>query len=472
MTDTLLSSGFGTANGRRAEDAAFVPNGGRIPRLSGDIRHLIPPLGLRQYWYPICGAGRIGRRKPIKVKMLGEDICLFRGEGKDEIHALGDVCPHRGARLSEGDCHFAGTVACPYHGWVFDGTGKNIANLSEGPESLVCGKPGTEARSYPTRVLKGIVWAWMGDGPPAPIEEDVPEEYFDPGVHVFFNERIYWRTNWEVGLENTMDSHVQYLHRDFLMTLLGGEAVSPGRGHLGARPWFTGYGFLLGGGRRRVGPGAPVPGAATAPKYADHGEGRRWPKGRWRRFWRFLFKPFFFFMGAEGPAMKQERWLSGHQLPGMVHGGRPELPKAKKPFLLLRPWKQPGDANISFGLYTRYTVPVEEWLTRVWYMHPVVARNKLKLAWYWLVYWTWARWSCDYNFSQQDMSVMLNLRYDTPEKLSATDAEVVQWRRLVVTKHFGGRDYPFEYENRERGQAVEPEMLDTALEREALPTRQ
>jgi ABC-type bacteriocin/lantibiotic exporter with double-glycine peptidase domain len=71
-------------------------------------------------------------------------------------------------------------------------------------------------------------------------------------------------------------------------------------------------------------------------------------------------------------------------------------------------------------------------------MHPVVAKNKLKLAWYWFVYWTWARWSCDYNFSQQDMSVMLNLRYDAPEKLSVTDAEVVQWRRLVVTKHFGG----------------------------------
>ena len=140
-------------------------------------------------------------------------------------------------------------------------------------------------------------------------------------------------------------------------------------------------------------------------------------------------------------------YLDDVRLPGMVHGGRPELPKAKKPFLLLRPWKQSGDANISFGLYTRYTVPVEEWLTRVWYMHPVVATNKLKLAWYWFVYWTWARWSCDYNFSQQDMSVMLNQRYDWPEKLSGTDAEVIQWRKLIVTKHFGGRNARFEAKN-------------------------
>jgi len=45
-----------------------------------------------------------------------------------------------------------------------------------------------------------------------------------------------------------------------------------------------------------------------------------------------------------------------------------------------------------------------------------------------------------YNFSRQDERVMINQRYDTPEKLSSTDAEVIQWRRLVVTKHFGGRD--------------------------------
>ena len=36
-----------------------------------------------------------------------------------------------------------------------------------------------------------------------------------------------------------------------------------------------------------------------------------------------------------------------------------------------------------------------------------------------------------------------------PEKLSGTDAEVVQWRRLVVTKHFGGRDAEFEYRSPE-----------------------
>ena len=96
------------------------------------------------------------------------------------------------------------------------------------------------------------------------------------------------------------------------------------------------------------------------------------------------------------------------------------------------------------GLYTRQTVPVDEWLTRVWYHHYMLPKNSLHKAWIWFNYFTIGRWLSEYNFSQQDMSVMLHQSYDAPEKLSGTDAEVVQWRKLVVTKHFGGRDAPFQ----------------------------
>ena len=136
---------------------------GAIPRLSGDIRQHIPKLGLRNYWYPALEARTVGARRPVKVSMLGEDICLFRG-ASGQVAAIQDICPHRGARLSEGDCHYRGTVACPYHGWVFDESGKNVAVLSEGPDSGVCGKPGTEAKVYPTRTLKDVVFVWVGEG--------------------------------------------------------------------------------------------------------------------------------------------------------------------------------------------------------------------------------------------------------------------------------------------------------------------
>lgn len=444
MTQTIVRNGSGSGSD---DNGGFRPNGGRVPRLSGDIRPLIPKLGLREYWYPLCGVGRVKKSKPLRVRMLGEDLCVFRGSAKDEVYALTDICPHRGARLSEGDCHYEGTVACPYHGWVFDGEGKNVAVLSEGPNSLVCGKPGTEARAFPTRVVKGIVFVWMGEGEPANIREDVPEEFFRDDVSIFFNERIYWRTNWEVGLENSMDSHVTYLHRDNLQALLNGDGVAAAGGAKGYRPVFSGNGFLdptNGAGRR--------PGKAE--RQASYPQGWKWPKNLWRRRWNFLFAPFMWALRIQAPVLQDpQKWVSGHHLPGIFRASGANVAAPKRPFRITDPFRHRGGAGL-FGLYTRQTVPVDEWLTRVWYHHSVVTRNRLQWLWAGFVYFTWGRWVSEYNFSQQDMSVMLNQVYDAPEKLSGTDAEVVQWRRLIVTKHFGGRDYPFEARNEEALAAI------------------
>jgi phenylpropionate dioxygenase-like ring-hydroxylating dioxygenase large terminal subunit len=400
----------------------------------------------------------VPKKKAIRVRMQGEDLCVFKGQGK--IYALTDICPHRGARLSEGDCHYDGTIACPYHGWVFDGEGRNVAVLSEGPNSIVCGKPGTEARSYPTKLLKGVVFVWMGDGEPAPIEEDVPEEFFIPGSHIFFNEHIHWRTNWEVALENSMDSHVQYLHRDNLQALLGGDGASPGGGSSGMRPIFTGTGFQGGGQQanrnrgNRNGNNARqqqlMPGQAAnniVNGQAVYPEGWKWPKHRFRRFWRQLFGPFMYMLQVRTPQMTQEwKWTGGHRLPGIFGGASTTPPPPKTGFALTRALGQQGGAGL-YGIYRRQVVAVDEWTTRVWYHHGTLPRNKLELAWFAFVYFSWGRWTSEYNFSQQDMSVMLNQVYDAPEKLSGTDAEVVAWRKLVVTKHFGGRNFPYAYEN-------------------------
>ena len=79
--------------------------------------------------------------------MLGEDIVLFRGT-KGDVVALTDWCPHRGARLSLGECDFAGTVTCPYHGYVFDETGQCVAGLIESVNSPLA--PKLRAKNYPT----------------------------------------------------------------------------------------------------------------------------------------------------------------------------------------------------------------------------------------------------------------------------------------------------------------------------------
>jgi phenylpropionate dioxygenase-like ring-hydroxylating dioxygenase large terminal subunit len=204
-----------------------------------DRRELVPKMGLREFWYPALPAKKIGK-KPVKLRMLGVDLCLFR-DRSGEVVALWDVCPHRGASLSAGDCHYQGTVACPYHGWVFDGQGECVAVLSEGPKSGIPGK--VNARVYPTRQLKGMVFVWMGDGEPAPIEEDVPEEFFEEESLILYRVTT-WPVNWRVVLENSMDSHVFYVHRDSINMLMRGPQ-DPNARSPRIRPMFTGNGFNI-----------------------------------------------------------------------------------------------------------------------------------------------------------------------------------------------------------------------------------
>ena len=83
----------------------------RIPDLRGEIRPLIPKLGLRNYWYPAIPKRRILSRRQVKVSLMGEDLCVFKGD-KGQAVAIIYICPHRGASSLEGTCHYKGTVSC------------------------------------------------------------------------------------------------------------------------------------------------------------------------------------------------------------------------------------------------------------------------------------------------------------------------------------------------------------------------
>jgi phenylpropionate dioxygenase-like ring-hydroxylating dioxygenase large terminal subunit len=71
---------------------------------------------------------------------------------KDKTCAVDDVCPHRGARLSKGRVK-NGCIECPYHGWVFDGTGKlvSVPTTDKLPQK-------GDLKSYNIEELYDFVW--------------------------------------------------------------------------------------------------------------------------------------------------------------------------------------------------------------------------------------------------------------------------------------------------------------------------
>ncbi len=380
------------------------------PNNRDDRRSAIPALGLRQYWYPALPARDVGWRKPVGLRLLGTDLVLFRGKD-GEIKALWDYCPHRGAYLSWGDCFWKGYVSCPYHGATFDGTGECVEFITEGPDSKMVGR--MKARVHPTRTLKGIVFVWMGEGEPVPIEDDVPPEFFQKKALVQSAFR-YWKCNWMIALENTGDAHnMFYVHRDSfrqLRTRTGGRPRTP----VGYRVKIVDNVAV-----QRLNKGDLK---GTEGHYEVNGKlpqqlyhprvGAYWPKHRWRLLWSWIFEPFERRRLRKPRIQNPERW-EGQRLPGMVRN------------------------NHHTHMYTRWGVPVESNLTRAVYFYTTWPRTWWGQIYDRLAFALVLKWMYFFNFSDQDYDAMRSVRYQYPEFLSSTDNPVVALRKLV-TEHARG----------------------------------
>ena len=77
-------------------------------------------------WYVIGETKEITSCKPKKVMVNNKPITLWK-DNNDHYMAIHDVCPHRGASLSEGrvDKHL-NCVVCPYHTFKFNKHGRLI----------------------------------------------------------------------------------------------------------------------------------------------------------------------------------------------------------------------------------------------------------------------------------------------------------------------------------------------------------
>jgi phenylpropionate dioxygenase-like ring-hydroxylating dioxygenase large terminal subunit len=152
--------------------------------------------------------------KPVKARLLGRDFVLFRDTNGD-IQCLSDVCLHRGGSLSGGstkdDC-----VACPYHGWQFNGAGKVEFIPSEGRDFKIPDKARID--SYPTEERYGLIWVFLGD---IPEQERFPipplPEFEDPDWRMISDEWT-WQAEAARVVENGIDiAHASFVHPVFGM---------------------------------------------------------------------------------------------------------------------------------------------------------------------------------------------------------------------------------------------------------------
>jgi nitrite reductase/ring-hydroxylating ferredoxin subunit len=354
----------------------------------------VPELGLRNYWYPVLAGWRL-RRRPRAVRVLGEDIVLFRDRGK--VYALSERCPHRGASLSQGKCLYpgSGTISCRYHGWTFSGeTGGCVAKLMEGPDAALPRQPAV--KSYPVREFRGALWVFVGDMEAVPLEADLPECLAATTEWLGISTWRTYRCNWRILKDNLChDLHAPLLHRNSPELMF--QPIFPHASRIAAVPLEDGKGI---GYTARDGISeADYPGLGHFPPRQESWYRVLKPVGRGREI-----DPLSPAVAKHGIKYRQSSLLPGITLIGRPSGN----------YFVCR-WVTPIDADRT--LYYSFSLFRRRGMLRNF-------ANRL----FWVV---WLSWVHDWIFSDQDKRV-LEAVIPGKELLSRSDIGVAAWRRFAV----------------------------------------
>lgn len=153
---------------------------------------------------------------------VGDAPVLLTRDRTGQVHAMLNVCRHRGAEVATG-CGEAARLTCPYHGWSyhFDGSlaARRRPNFFEelDDESLV---------PLPVLERHGVIWvsgtpgATLPDEPLLGAEADLAE--LDLANHRLFTSTTFTRPiNWKLVMDTFLEVyHIGVLHRDTIDPIL------------------------------------------------------------------------------------------------------------------------------------------------------------------------------------------------------------------------------------------------------------
>ena len=181
-----------------------------LERIRGWRGYAEAKLGFRNHWYPTLNSSEVAEGKPMPFELAGEKLLINRIDGK--LYCIKDQCLHRGVPLSRKlECYSKDTISCWYHGWTYQWADGKLCDILTDPSSKMIG---TRAlKTYPAQEAKGLVFVFLGDTEPTPLDSDLPPGFDEPNRRVQPLRRVV-NANWRIGAENGFDTTHIFIHKD------------------------------------------------------------------------------------------------------------------------------------------------------------------------------------------------------------------------------------------------------------------
>lgn len=155
--------------------------------------------------------------------ICGVPVLLTRSPSDGEIHALLNVCRHRGTRLVPDERGYGRkSFVCPYHAWTYDLDGRlqHIPNHEQSFPNLACEERGLV--ELPSETRHGFVWIWLDPEAEGSVADALGPELdsdfrsFGFGDYVQYRQETWHNDfNWKCGVESFLENyHFSTLHKD------------------------------------------------------------------------------------------------------------------------------------------------------------------------------------------------------------------------------------------------------------------
>ena len=160
---------------------------------------------IKDHWYVACPSSKLTDKEPLAFQVGPVKYVAFRDKNNTP-HILLDRCCHRSVQLSKGRI-VKGCIACGYHGWQYDGSGKLVNVPALGPDQDT---PEFSVPSFPTKEKDFYLWIWIAG------ESEIPT--YEPGIRglipgQWLQQTNEWKTNVVPAVENQLDNaHTPFAH--------------------------------------------------------------------------------------------------------------------------------------------------------------------------------------------------------------------------------------------------------------------
>lgn len=175
----------------------------------------------RRHWHCLAHASVIPNAGDLELFKLGDEQIILTRSADRQVHALINVCRHRGAEVCTKPKGNARVFVCPYHAWTYanDGSLRAARLMPKGFDRAAHG-----LRKLHVRVAEGLVFISFADVPLDfdPIEQSLRTscgQYGWGDAKVAHRELYLLDANWKLAVENYVECyHCGPAHPEYSQT--------------------------------------------------------------------------------------------------------------------------------------------------------------------------------------------------------------------------------------------------------------